>query len=77
MTTEKRDVIFVYNTGKNKQFIQEIAKKRNLPISSVVNFIIDNFRKNKSLQDSLQTHIPVFVKKAKAWQEKKTKKVKS
>lgn len=73
MTTEKRDVIFVYNTGKNKQFIQEIAKKRNLPISSVVNFIIDNFRENKRLQASLKPRIPGFVRQAKLWEAKKKK----
>lgn len=66
----KRDVIFVYNEGTNKEFIQDIADKRNHSVSYVINFLIDHLRKNIPLQNKIKTHVPVSVKKSEKTLEK-------
>ena len=68
--SEKRDVIFVYNEGKNKEFIEQIATERNHSISYVINFLIDHLRKTPKLQEKIKMRVPSFVKKSEEWKAK-------
>lgn len=66
----KREIIYAYSTGKNKIFLQELAKKRGNSISYIINFLLDNLREDKGLQNKLETYIPVFVKRSETWKTK-------
>ena len=59
-----RDILFVYPTGKNKEFVQKIAAKKNQTVSFVVNFLIDNFKADKQMQSKIEKKTPVYIKKS-------------
>lgn len=68
--SEKREIIFAYSIGKNKQFIQDFADKRNHSVSFVVNYLVDRLRDNKKLQEGIKLKIPASVKKSEATLQK-------
>jgi hypothetical protein len=64
----KRDVLFVYTTKANREFIEDLAAKKNLKISSIVNTIIDSYKTGK--KPKFNSVVPKYVKRAEAWKQK-------
>jgi hypothetical protein len=68
MRKEEKDILYVYATPENKEFIDALCEKHNEKISSIVNLIIEGFRTNKKVV--FETIIPKFVKQAEEWKKK-------
>lgn len=68
MKKDDKNVIYIYGTKENKDFLEELANKHNETISNLGNKIIEGFRTGKKV--TFETVVPKFVKQAEAWKKK-------
>lgn len=67
----ERQVLYVYASKENKEYIEDIALAYNIRLSLVVNMIIEAYRKRKRIM--FKPHEPKFLRKAEQYLEKKAK----
>jgi hypothetical protein len=66
--TTKRDVLFVYTTKANREFVEDLAAEKNLRISNIINTMIESYKNGK--KPKFNKSIPEYVKRADAWKQK-------
>ena len=68
----RQNVIYVYATPDNKNYVKTLSLQFNVPESEIINRMIEATQKNMKL--NLTIFVPKFVKKAEAWTTKFLKK---
>ncbi len=61
----KSNIIYIYATPQNKQFIKMLSMQLNMPESELINQMIEAVQQNKKL--NLSIFVPTYVRKASDW----------